>query len=464
MNYLKKEQLNKQINILFKRWLFLIDEKENQVKKKFVFILDNNKIKISEIKTNKHYIYLYEEYFTPNKIELIRLIKKLNKYFEILENNKKNLIVYFDNRVFKINFSKNSKGTYNKKILRYLIFFYKIKYIYHNNSFLNYIRNFINKTFNTSKNKLFYSDFLNLNLYPNEIDRLVRSKNLKIITNDYKNLKIKEIFEFFKKKKNKDKVDNKIKFNKKLFYESFNSIIPISFNIKYWSSSNYFLYKNIHHGFLKKNISYEKQNKTSNFSFLLKKNLKKIKNKNMIEKIINNNPIVIINKRIYSGRNRILSLLGHIINGGKFIEFEYFSYFNDDTKIRRLINVITEYYKFYELNDLVLQDHYNSCIEVFNSKGINYKIIDEKNFQKKIIISKNNFFELFEVKNFFDLFHSTLRIIFKKNISCFYYDNQNKINVFQKKKFFRDFFKISLTIFRPKLIYVSNNKKKYVFN
>ena len=111
------------------------------------------------------------------------------------------------------------------------------------------------------------SNFLNLNFYPNEIDRLVRLENLSLITNNYKNVKIKDMLRYFKIKNNKIKTDKQILLNKILLNQSFNSLIPISFNLKYWLASNFFLYKNISFGFLKKNIAYELQNKKKILSF-----------------------------------------------------------------------------------------------------------------------------------------------------------------------------------------------------
>ena len=62
MNKFNRDILNRQINILFKRWLFLFKEKEYQVKKIFLFILTSNQVDIYEIKSNLNYIYLYEQY------------------------------------------------------------------------------------------------------------------------------------------------------------------------------------------------------------------------------------------------------------------------------------------------------------------------------------------------------------------------------------------------------------------
>ena len=83
---------------------------------------------------------------------------------------------------------------------------------------------------------------------------MLEIKNLKIVTDNNKNIYIKDILSFFKILNNKKKILSKIYFNKKLFLSSFESLIPISFNKKYWESSNYFLLKNIIHGFFHNNI------------------------------------------------------------------------------------------------------------------------------------------------------------------------------------------------------------------
>ena len=136
MNKDKKKLLDRQVNVLFNRWLFLFKENEYQVKKKFLFILNSNQIEINEVKSSLNYLYLYEEYYTSNRLLFISIIKKLKKFFEILDINNSHIIIYFSDRVFKIYFNKTSRVR-EKKILRSLVFFYKIKYIYYKNFYFN---------------------------------------------------------------------------------------------------------------------------------------------------------------------------------------------------------------------------------------------------------------------------------------------------------------------------------------
>ena len=463
MNKFNRDILNRQINILFKRWLFLFKEKEYQVKKIFLFILTSNQVDIHEIKSNSNYIYLYEQYFTSNKILFISIIKKFNKFFEIIDVSNSHIIIYFNDRVFKVYFKNNIHRVNEKKIHKSLIFFYKIKFIYHKNSYLNYLRNFSNKIFFTEKKTMNLSNFLNLNFYPNEIDRLVRLENLSLITNNYKNVKIKDMLRYFKIKNNKIKTDKQILLNKILLNQSFNSLIPISFNLKYWLASNFFLYKNISFGFLKKNIAYELQNKKKNFKFLLDKKIEEIKEEKKIKKILNKNPIIIINNRVYSGRNRILSMLGHLLKNGKFIEFNYDTHFRNNYKIRRLKDVIVEYYNFQKLSNLALYDNSKCFIDILKFKNIKFKKIKIKNnhliLNLNQIMSKNINFKIIEVKNMMDIFCSIQKIFFKKNLDCFYCDSQNRINIFKKNLFLKNIFKILLTIFKPNLIFVISEKK-----
>jgi len=161
VNKFNRDILNRQINILFKRWLFLFKEKEYQVKKIFLFILTSNQVDIHEIKSNSNYIYLYEQYFTSNKILFISIIKKFNKFFEILDISNSHIIIYFNDRVFKVYFEDNIHKVSEKKIHKSLIFFYKIKFIYHKNSYLNYLRNFLNKIFFTKKKNINLNNFFN---------------------------------------------------------------------------------------------------------------------------------------------------------------------------------------------------------------------------------------------------------------------------------------------------------------
>ena len=462
MNKLKKKLLDRQVNVLFNRWLFLFKENEYQVKKKFLFILNSNQIEINEVKSSLNYLYLYEEYYTSNRLLLISIIKKLKKFFEILDINNSYIIIYFSDRVFKIYFNNKISRVRKEKILRSLVFFYKIKSIYHKNFCLNYLRNFLNKTFSSKKKIMNLSGFLNLNFYPNEIDKLIRLENLSLITNNFEHFKIKDILEHFKFKNNKFKTYKKINFNKKLLNESLNSLIPISFNLKYWQSSNFFLYKNIYFGFFKKNIAYESQNKNNNFKFLLDKKLNTINDERKIKNILNENPIVIINNRVYSGRNRVLSLLGHLLQNGSFVEFNYNTYFSDDMKMNKLRNILVEYFNFQKLNNLTLFDNNKEFMKIFDEKNIKYKKIKLKNncfnSQFNQILSKKKIFEIVEVKSFFDIIFSVKKMIFKENLSFFYYDKKNKINIFNKNLFFKNFFKILLTIFKPNLVFVISKK------
>ena len=97
-----------------------------------------------------------------------------------------------------------------RSIKKFFIFFYKIKFIYHGNSFLNYFKNNFHKLFfKNFSYRLDYNKFLNINLKQNKLDLCVRNQNLKIVTDNNKNIYIKDILSFFKILNNKKKILSK---------------------------------------------------------------------------------------------------------------------------------------------------------------------------------------------------------------------------------------------------------------
>ena len=108
------------------------------------------------------------------------------------------------------------------------------------------------------------------------------------------------------------------------------------------------------------------------------KKLNTINDERKIKNILNENPIVIINNRVYSGRNRVLSLLGHLLQNGSFVEFNYNTYFSDDMKMNKLRNILVEYFNFQKLKNLTLFDNNKEFMKIFNEKNIKYKNKIEK--------------------------------------------------------------------------------------
>ena len=122
--------------------------------------------------------------------------------------------------------------------------------------------------------------------------------------------------------------------------------------------------------------------------------------------------------------------------------------------MNKLRNILVEYFNFQKLKNLTLFDNNKEFMKIFNEKNIKYKKIKLKNncfnSQFNQILSKKKIFEIVEVKSFFDIIFSVKKMIFKENLSFFYYDKKNKINIFNKNLFFKNFFKNFINHFQTK--------------
>ncbi len=451
-----------QINVLFRNWIFHYKIKNKLVLKKFNFFFHNNNINIIKIKRSSNFkIFAYEEYYSKEKEKIINLILKFKNYFEVLNLNKNEIIVYFNGRLFKIYFRKKFLKNI-PYIFKHLIFFYKIQYMYPPNSYINFLINKFNKIFFNRELKLNFEHFQNLNFKFSFIDHNLRKDNLKLINNFKQDLKIKDIIKFFSIKKNKVNLYKKSYFKKNLFKNSLNSIIPLYLNKKFWLSSNYFLAINIINGFRFKKPPYENQTIKNNFyNYMYSKS--KSANKNIdINKIINSGDLIVINNRPYSSRNRLLAMVGHILNGGKYLEFKYRNYFYEDEDKKILINVFAEIFGIYKYKFMQIYNLDNNYKELFEARGI--KIFKENDSSKKknsnkvefILNKKKKIFYFIEINNILS-FLPTLIILFftKKNkTSCFYLDNKKKCKIFMKEKIIYHGIKILTNILKPKILFV----------
>ena len=454
---------DEQINLLLKFWIFY-KHKKKKIINNFKFIFKNNDIEIVNIQRNNFKIYAFEEFYTGDKIKIYNLLSKFNDYFQVIKYTKNEILFLFDLRLFKIYFTKK----YPQKIKSVNLisaYFHKIKFVYVPNIFFNLILRHTNKIFFNDYRELSFDQFKEINLKYSYLDNSVRHQNLNLITSYEKNLKIKEILNFFKLKKNKNKIFKKIFFKKKLFFKSLNSKIPIYINKDYWNSSNFYLISNIIYGFYKKNFQYESQNKKNNFyKILIKKKISSIKNITQITKIISSDNLVIINNRVYNSRNRILAMIGHILNGGKYIKFRYKKSFDTDTLKQKLINYFAEYFSVYKYSEVRISNLDSNYSKVFGDRGLNMIYNDDfKSFIKKRevyfsskLVDKK--FKFIEVGTILDLPTAVIFLLLniKKKINCFYLDHNKRSTLFNKKKIIRHSVKIFLTLLKmkPKILFV----------
>jgi hypothetical protein len=462
MKYLNKKERHVQTIILFRNWIFNYKTNNEIILKKFVFLFKNNNINIKKINRNNFLkIFAFEEYYSKDKKKIFKLLSKYKKYFEVISFNQKEILIFFNGRLFNIYFEKKIPKNV-PYIFKYFDFFYKIQYIYPSNSYINFLKNKLNKIFFNKNLKLSYEQFLNINFKFSFIDQYLRKDNLQLINNYKQNFKIKDIINFFNIKKNKDNLYKKRYFKKDMFNSSLNSIIPLHLNKKFWLSSNFFLASNIMNGLIYKKLSYENQTKKNNFSnYLFSKN-KVIHKTNDIKKIINKGDLIVINNRAYSSRNRLLAMVGHILNGGKYLEFKYRNYFYEDTKKKVLINVFAETFEIYRYKSAQINNLDDNYAKLFKLRGI--KVSEDDIFSKKIkknqvefyLNNKRKKFHFIEVNNILSLLPKLIILFFtKKNkTSCFYLDNKNTCKIFSKKKIISHSIKIFINILHLKILFV----------
>lgn len=456
---MKTINISKQIDLLFYRWLSSHKDKNKIVLDKFRFLFKNNNIKILHIKRNNLKIYAFEEFYTDNRKKVYNLLKKFNNYFQVINYTDNEIIIFFDGRLFKIYFKKKIPKEI-KSINRFLVSYYRIKFIYRSNVFFSFISSFFNRIFFNNYKELNFKEFKEIELKYNYLDSYVRNQNLDLITNYKKNLKIKHILNFFKSKKNKNKISKKIFFKKEIFFKSLDYKIPIYLNLDYWNSSNFYLISNIIYGFYKKNFQYEVQSEKYNFyKVFINKKIRSIKNESHIKKIVSNGDLVIINNNPYSSRNRVLAMLGHILNGGKYIKIKYKSNFDTDLYKQRLINFFSEYYSIYKYSKGQIFNLDSNYKKVFEDREITLDFNDDyasffKN-RKVYFYHKKKYkkFEFIEIDNILHLPKVFIIVLFYRNkkFKFFYLDHYRNSKLFSRKQNIRHMLKILITILKLKL-------------
>ena len=182
-----------------------------------------------------------------------------------------------------------------------------------------------------------------------------------------------------------------------------------------------------------------------------------------IQDIMLSDDIIIINNRVYAGRNRILSMVGHIINGGKFFEINYKKYFDSDEKKQRIIRVLAEIIFVYKYDRVVFYNLDSNYKKILSKINLNtkQKFTNNINLKNKLILfsqtKSKKIINLYEINNIVDFFYIPLILLFKNNkrLKCVYIDKNNNVKIYNPSKKFFHVFNIILTSFRPKLIYIT---------
>lgn len=265
-----------------------------------------------------HNLFLSSFIIDKNNLEFILNIFKRNG----IKYKKFSLNYYLEyNRVLiKIAFFGKDNINNNKKLTRLisellLKFFKKI---------INIFKTLKGYSDNKLQNKyISYSEFRNLSIVDikDNLDNFYRFEHMRIITNDFKNLTIGNIIDFYKN------IDNLNLLKKKI-------IDPINIKLKnnyprhcdyfFWKNGNSFFANNIIFGFKKNIPQYESITKmiddegkiifSANFY-----NIQQEMTDNEINEIFTNQPIKIKNNIILNGRHRVCAMIGRIIKNKKYI-------------------------------------------------------------------------------------------------------------------------------------------------
>jgi len=286
-----------------------------------------------------------------DKFKTINLLK--TSEFEIIDYQKDQIIVIRENRIIKIKFVSNFRFSFliktvennlgsfsfNLHELKYQQFltltnmFYKKIYLFFKRRYLKLHKKFIRYQFNqrakisgnNSKDIILnYEAFLNLNIEPkHSINWILRKRHLNLVTNNKKNVKVKQIISYLTKSKIENLLNDVVESNNKFIFEE-----PISHNKSFWTSgNNYFLY-NVIFSFRKNVVGYQEANtyiannnvpnlySSDYYNSLKRMNIEDIKS------LLDKNPIEITNNSVTSGKHRIFAMIGWLLNGNDYIPFK----------------------------------------------------------------------------------------------------------------------------------------------
>ena len=144
--------------------------------------------------------------------------------------------------------------------------------------------------------------------------------------------------------------------------------------------------------------------------------------KKKIQDIMLSDDIIIINNRVYAGRNRILSMVGHIINGGKFFEINYKkNILTQMKKKQRIIRVLAEIIFVYKYDRVVFYNLDSNYKKILSKINLNtkQKFTNNINLKNKLILfsqtKSKKIINLYEINNIVDFFYIPLILLFKNN-------------------------------------------------
>lgn len=209
-----------------------------------------------------------------------------------------------------------NKGIKLKEILRKIKWFLKIPF-----KLFSRVQNIILSREKLITQKKFENLYVESN---NAVNWKLRKPHMDIVTNNGKNIKIKDIIKYFKEQNNLNKILNKVIETKMTCVFS----DPIHIDRSFWQTgNNYFIYC-IKYQFMKGVVPY---NETNNY--ISKDKTPELYTKDYFESLepfsekelktfLENNPIEITKGAITSGRHRVYAMIGRLIDNKAYVPFK----------------------------------------------------------------------------------------------------------------------------------------------
>lgn len=311
--FVKRYLLNNEDRLIQIPTIFIKGE-TNEKTKKLLKIIHYNNFKI--IFFDKQSIYIEKDSLLvcinlESNLSLFNLRKiNLDKSFLEFLSLKKKAIEFIRSYIFPY----KHEPSFFVRIRKKLFFIFWL--------FLNKIR--LKKiAHNFRYYKLNKKSFLNLNFIDsNELNYLVRNKQFSFFTNSYQLKKIKDIVSWY---------GNKSFLNKSILNSSQPKNIILSnyprfLDLEFWENGNSYFLNSLTNEFRKDVLNYEKiksmlsEKENIYFSSEYYKSLREMTTEE-VSLMLKDNPISIKNNSVSSGRHRVSSMIGRIINGKEYIPF-----------------------------------------------------------------------------------------------------------------------------------------------
>ncbi len=300
------------------------------------------------LEAEAEYLSIYRE----SKNIVLDVIRKNN--YRIIYQDTNQVKIYIDKRLIIIRFIK--KQFFNPKLIKievldceiyffrqYFFQYYLLqKYIQKNKAILHRI---ISKYFTFLKRmnqnklkrdmnirdieydkiyKIGLKTFLNLNIeHKNSPSWIVRKSHLDIVTNNKKNLKVKDIVNYLS---NEDSLNSLMK---RVEITQLDDLISgsISHSKYFWSSGNNFFLFSVYYQFRKGVVPYKEANEyiknKNKINLYSREYFEQLEPMNDIEitSFLKDNLIEITDNHISSGKHRVFAMIGRLVEGKEYIPF-----------------------------------------------------------------------------------------------------------------------------------------------